>query len=150
MKDLRSIYYDDKDLENFTLDSFSRSDVGNKNQEDDIYVKAKVGTKDSPLFSKKVCRVMGFFGNTPLTDESVEKVTEEEVEERMPRKAVEHLSVPSLRGEYLEVVECSHVEYEFDGSDKISFHNYYIIPVEYVIETYEYNEAINEINRLNS
>lgn len=145
MKDLNEEYYDDSELCNHSLEDFKRKNIG-KSREEDVYVKAKVGTRQSMIASKRICRVLGKIDGSPLTEEKTESVTEEEILDRMPKKAVESYAVPSIKGEYLEILEFRDATQDDDGEYNLIKGSYETIPVEYVIDILDYNDAVLELD----
>lgn len=145
MDDLNEEYYDSPELCSYELSDFKGKKMG-RSREDDVYVKAKVGTRDTMLSSTEVCRVTGKVNGSRLIEDKIERLSEDEILDRMPHKAVSHMSVPSIRGEYLKVIECRGVTQDDDGNYELISGNHYIIPVEYVIDILDYNSAILELD----
>lgn len=145
MDSLKSKYYSDLDLCNYDISDLKNYKIGVSRQED-AYVKAKVGDRNTPIYDNSVCRVTDKIKDDPLIENKIEPLNIKEIKEKMPRRANERYAVPSIKGEYIEVVECRNVKYDKDGNASISTGRSSIIPIEYVKDIFNYDQAILEID----
>lgn len=147
MRSLQDEFFDDPKFGNvsasdITVDnSFHSAD----DPEDWVFVRARTQSRDVMLYNEGIYRVLRCKSASPLTEEPVETVSEEEVLDRMPRQYRENMVVPSPSGGYLSVKEVTASE-NGDGTISVKTKGRTEkIPVEFVIEILTYDEVVVEL-----
>lgn len=145
--DLQKEYFDDNKLGNVSLKQVPpvESAFADTDPNEWVFVRARTATRDAPLYSEGIYRVLKTLSAPPLVDEGVESLTENEVLERMPDGPESRMAVPSIKGEYLTVKEIKPDETEDGHVYPETYGKTTVIPVEYVIETMNYDEVMVEL-----
>jgi len=108
------------------------------------FVRARVWSRGSPLYSDSLCKVVGKYSFEPLVkNNSVEKVTIDELVERMPNKHnISSNAVPSPSGNYISVFEVYGSETSDGTVVPETGPKSTTIPIELVFEKVSYDRAI--------
>lgn len=147
MDSLQDEFFDEPEFGSVKLDDID-ADGSWDNSDDEsewTYVRARTQSRNVMLYNEGIYRVYRTKSTDPLTDEVVERVTLDEILERMPRSERENHVVPSPSGGYLTVVEVLPRENN-DGTVYLTTTGRTsTIPVEFVKETLTYDEAFLEL-----
>ena len=143
MRSLQEEFFSDPKLGNHRLtDVGVSSGFGSDEPEKWVYVRARTSSRDAPLYSEGIYRVLSTTDGDPL-EPGVS--TTDDILDEMPRGPRRRMAVPSPHGEYLSVVEVRPDE-QGDGTvEPRTGGQSSVIPVEYVIEPLTYDEVVVEL-----
>lgn len=133
MKDLRERFYKEDKFDKYTVDEINE------------FIEARVMSRNVPLYDEGIYKVLEKRSYNSLIDTSVEVLDLDEVLDRMPGNLRKNYVVPSIKGDYLTVIECTldkteGGEYEIDTIGRTD-----VIPIELVINTLSENQAVLEL-----
>jgi len=146
MESLREKFFDEPDFGSVSISDLNVENSMTKSSppEEWTFVRARTQTRDVLLYSEGIYKVIYTKQSSPLTTESVETVSVDEIVERMPKSERENKVVPSPSGEYITVAEIHKTENE-DGTIGLGTTRTSTIPVEFVKEQLTYDEVIVEL-----
>lgn len=128
----------DTTLEDLGLEGYSLGLGGDMDEREFVY--ARTADWGSPMYSEGICCVYQVRTAEPIADETKVMTIEEILDERPP-KMKQHDAVPSLRGQYLKVMECN-VWTDEDDIDHVRPQTpSYWIPVEWVRQRVRYDDS---------
>jgi hypothetical protein len=136
----------DQSLKSLGLEDYSLGLGGDVNERE--FVMAHIGKWGSPLYSKdEICCVYEVYNRGDPIDIDSGKMLSDILEER-PRKLTQNYDpVPSLKGEYLNVMKCS-VRTDDNDIDYLRPQNpSYWIPIEWVRQSVQYDEEKTVLKR---
>ena len=143
---LEEKFFDDSELgDEKTFDEISDNvTIRSTPVEDWEFVHARVWNRGSPLYSDSLCKVVSKYSFDPLVEEnSVERITIDELIERMPDKHnISSKAVPSPSGNYISVFEVYGSEKSDGTVIPETKAKSTIIPIELVFEKVSYDKAI--------
>lgn len=147
MKTLAEIFeFDNSKFSTVTLAELdcSRSFDTSDNAKEWQIIRARSQSRDAPIYTEGLFKILRCQSTEPLTD-SVQKLSKNEIIDRMPSRLADNNVIPSPSGEYVDVIEIYGSENE-NGTISLSTRSRsQYIPVELVIETVTYDEAILEL-----
>lgn len=148
MKSLEEEFFDEPEFGSVSLNDLDvkASWDSTENPKEWCFVYARTMTRDTPFYNEKIYRVRRSFTGDPLVENGgVGTMTEDEIIDKMPRKAAQNYVVPSPRGEYITVVEVRANEQE-DGTIELdTITGTKTIPVEFVKRKMSYDEVVVEL-----
>lgn len=107
-------------------------------------VRARSQSRDAPLYTDGLHKVVRCRNTDPLS-ESVQTLSKDEIIDRMPTELAKNNVIPSQRGEYVDIIEIYGSE-NSDGTIQLNTRSRtQYIPIELVIETVTYDEAVVEL-----
>lgn len=104
IKDVHELLYSFGD---FSLANYTISDIDSLDDNKTVKVYAAVKDRGSPFYSDGVYKVKNIHNGTPITEkiDPPQTISESDLVDLMPYKMKSRMTVVSVRGQYLEVIE---------------------------------------------